>query len=77
VDGTSLLHGQAAVAVEVPDGHYWVLGDNWGASDDSRSYGFVRDYQITGGLWRRLYPLAHLGAVPHDVALVEAGDDGP
>jgi nickel-type superoxide dismutase maturation protease len=35
------------------DAGWWVMGDNPAASDDSRSFGAVRQDQIVGRLWFR------------------------
>lgn len=59
----------------VPDGHYWLLGDNWGGSDDSRVFGFVPKEQVAGRLNFRILPLGEFGNVPTDAELV-ASDAG-
>lgn len=60
-DGTA---GTKAASVVVPDDTYWLLGDNWGGSDDSRTYGFVKADDIGGRLNLRLQPLGRFGTVP-------------
>lgn len=67
-DGTA---GTAPTRVVVPAGSYWLLGDNWGGSDDSRTYGFVKKADIGGVLDRRLQPLGSFGRVPNPARLVK------
>jgi signal peptidase I len=69
-DGTA---GTATTAVVVPADGYWLLGDNWGGSDDSRTYGFVKKADIGGVLDLRLQPLGSFGRVPNPARLVHAG----
>lgn len=65
-DGTA---GTEPRAVVVPPGHYWVLGDNWGNSDDSRAYGFVKAEDVGGQLNLRLQPLGEFGTVENPASL--------
>lgn len=65
-DGTA---GTKPVEVVVPDDHYWLLGDNWGGSDDSRTYGFVDADDIGGDLGFRLLPLSEFGTVDNPAHL--------
>lgn len=67
-DGTA---GTEPRAVVVPAGHYWLLGDNWGGSDDSRTYGFVAAADLGGTLNLRLQPLGEFGQVPNPARLVK------
>jgi signal peptidase I len=55
--------------VTVPAGSYWLVGDNWGGSDDSRKLGFVTDEQIHARLNFRVLPLGEFGTVPAEVRL--------
>ena len=55
----------------VPDGSYWLIGDNWGGSDDSRKFGFVRKDHIHARLNFRLLPLGSFGKVDAEVFLRE------
>ncbi len=49
--------------VEVKPGTLFVLGDNRGASNDSRSWGPVPAENVVGRAWMRFWPLNHLGAL--------------
>ncbi|MGM1065737.1 signal peptidase I [Saccharothrix sp. Mg75] len=48
---------------EVPPGRYFVLGDNPTVSTDSRNYGFVPESDLTGVVWRRVWPVPRFGPV--------------
>ena len=41
---------------KIPKGYYLVLGDNRENSKDSRSFGLVKEKDIVGLAWIRLYP---------------------
>jgi len=47
----------------ISPGHVFVLGDNRGASNDSRSFGEVALSNIVGRAWFRYWPLDELGPV--------------
>lgn len=70
-DGLSLAPGEPGRWVTVPDDHYWVVGDNWGESDDSRAFGFVAKADVQALVVYRIQPFGDFGPVESDARLVE------
>lgn len=52
--------------IEVPSGYYFVMGDNRGASSDSREWGFVSKEEIIGKSFLVYFPLNHFRIVSHE-----------
>ncbi|MFT4287166.1 signal peptidase I [Nocardioides sp.] len=56
---------------------YWLLGDNWGGSDDSRVWGTVTEDLISSTLNFRIFPLSRIGRLNQPVTLTPAPDVTP
>jgi signal peptidase I len=48
-------------AITIPDGEYFMMGDNRGSSDDSRYWGPVPDDWIIGGAFATYWPPGRIG----------------
>ncbi|KKQ87192.1 MAG: Signal peptidase I [Berkelbacteria bacterium GW2011_GWA2_38_9] len=56
--GGSLLNGdRRVIAVDIPQGQYFVMGDNRQGSSDSREWGFLPQKEIIGRSLVRLFPV--------------------
>lgn len=55
----------AAVPIKIPEGEYFVLGDNRNDSYDSRQIGTIKKEDILGRAWVRFYPFNNIGFVGH------------
>jgi len=49
--------------VEIPSGHYYVMGDHRSSSNDSRNWGEVPEKYIYGKAFFRFWPLSRLGFI--------------
>lgn len=57
---------------ELKDAEYFVMGDNRGASSDSRYWGALPRENIVGRAWLRLWPLDHIDAFPGKFSQIES-----
>lgn len=57
--------GTADTPVTLSGNEYFVMGDNWNNSQDSRSeeFGNIRRSQIVGKVWLKVWPFADIGWV--------------
>ena len=59
------MSGVAANAVELADDEYFVLGDNFASSEDSRfvNVGNIKRSSIKGKLWLKMMPYSELAFI--------------
>jgi signal peptidase I len=67
---TSVTGDGAMRWATVPVGSYFVMGDNWGGSTDSRVFGPIPASGIKAKLSLRIMPLGRFGGFGHGVRLV-------
>lgn len=56
-DATTSTFGQETV----PEGHVWVMGDNRGASDDSRRFKTIPEEDVVGTAFVIIWPIGDIG----------------
>ena len=56
-------NGEGTAEWVVPDGAYFVMGDNRPQSQDSRAFGPITDDLILGRAWLRYFPLERVGLI--------------
>ncbi|HEY8546552.1 MAG TPA: signal peptidase I [Acidimicrobiales bacterium] len=64
-EGTPTLSpsGQDVPPITIPEGHYFMMGDNRTNSQDSRYFGAIDEDLIVGRAFVRIYPLGDIGGL--------------
>lgn len=73
---TTLIPGnfaQEGVPIVVPEGYYWVMGDNRPRSSDSREFGPIPLTSIVGHVFYRYFPVKDMGPVANPFVEAHAG----
>lgn len=65
VDALPMQAYLATVPIKIPEGQYFVLGDNRNRSYDSRQIGLIKQEDILGKAWLRFYPFSSFGFIDH------------
>lgn len=60
--------GIASDTIELGKDEYFVIGDNWNSSEDSRfsSIGCIKSSEMLGKVWMRVAPFIRIGAIGQD-----------
>ena len=65
VDALPMQSYLATVPIKIPEGQYFVLGDNRNRSYDSRQIGLIKKEDILGKAWLRFFPFGTFGFIDH------------